>query len=71
MVAQAPTMKALVKWCEHERQWMLNQVTAMRRGERHIATNGFDETAEWIDELERRVAELNALLADIAEGKYA
>ncbi len=67
MSIQADLMQRLVAWSKHERDWMLNQVTAMRRGERRIGTNDIDETAHWIDELERRVAEINQLLADIAD----
>jgi hypothetical protein len=67
MSVQADLMQRLVVWSKHERDWMLNQVTAMRRGERYIGTNHVDETARWIDELEQRVTEINKLLADIAE----
>jgi hypothetical protein len=67
MSIQADLMQRLVAWSKHERDWMRSQVAAMRRGERRIGSNDVDDTARWIDELERRVAEINQLLADIAE----
>ena len=61
--------EALIDWCEHERQWMLNEVSAMESGECRIIANGSDETTIHMRQLEGRVSELNGLLADISAAK--
>lgn len=62
MSTEAPS-DSVLGWCEDQRKWMIRQIVAIKSGHLYVATNDVDETAAWIEELERRINGLKAALA--------
>jgi hypothetical protein len=64
----------LFEWCEDQRDMMLRQIEMMKSGHMHLVDSDgrkmVDETNFWIGENERRVAELNHILAKIETGSF-
>lgn len=67
-----PLTRGLIKWCESERARMTHDVAMMKAGELRLGSSDgraiVDETDRWIIEIDRRVKELDDLLADISSG---
>ena len=65
-------MNALVSWCRAERETMLRRIHSLESGRLRIGEmqNGglVDQSDEWLQTLRTRVAELDALLSQHAEG---
>jgi hypothetical protein len=67
-------LNGLVNWCNSQRDLMTRANEMMRAGLRHTSSSDgrkmIDTTGESISENDRRIAELDELLASIASGAY-
>lgn len=68
-MSERELLGGLVLWCEKQREFMLRANEMMKAGKMHIGSSDgvrmVDTTAESISQNEAKIAELEALLADI------
>jgi hypothetical protein len=55
-------MEELLKWCIEQKEKMKQMVDAMKSGHLKTYENGVEDTDFWIEENEKRIAELDDII---------